>query len=234
MNYKHIHFLNIDSTNDYLKNSYQLLDNFTFVSADYQTNGRGRNDRVWESEDNMNLLFSLLIKDKQLIEKGSFLSLMMAVSIAKALEHYGVKNVSIKWPNDIIVNDKKICGILLEGQIPNYIVIGVGLNVNQVDFPNDLRRPATSMRNELGKCVCIKLLEERLYKMISEDFYNLNKEEYLSYFNKNNYLLNKRVRVKINEQDFIGEVVGVNEDFFLEIRCDHLLLHVDSGEIEIL
>ena len=234
MNYKHIHFLNIDSTNDYLKNSYQILDNFTFVSADYQTNGRGRNDRVWESEDNMNLLFSLLIKDKQLIEKGSFLSLMMAVSIAKAIEHYGVKNVSIKWPNDIIVNDKKICGILLEGQIPNYIVIGVGLNVNQVDFPNNLRRPATSLRNELGKCVGIKLLEERLYKMISEDFYILNKEDYLSYFNKNNYLLNKRVRVKINEQDFIGEVVGVNEDFLLQIKCDHLLLHVDSGEIEIL
>ena len=234
MDYKHIHFLSIDSTNDYLKNSYPLLDNFTFVSADYQTNGRGRNDRVWESEDNKNLLFSLLIKDEKLIDKGSFLSLMMAVSISKAIEQYGIKNVSIKWPNDIIVNDKKLCGILLEGQIPNYIVIGVGLNVNQIDFPNDLRRPATSIRNELNEDIDINLLKKQLYKKISEDFYKINKEQYLSYFNEHNYLLNKRVRVRINEQDFIGEVVGVNEDFLLQVRCDHLLLHVDSGEIEIL
>ena len=234
MDYKHIHFLSIDSTNDYLKNSYPLLDNFTFVSADYQTNGRGRNDRVWESEDNKNLLFSLLIKDEKLIDKGSFLSLMMAVSISKAIEQYGIKNVSIKWPNDIIVNDKKLCGILLEGQIPNYIVIGVGLNVNQIVFPNDLRRPATSIRNELNEDIDINLLKKQLYKKISEDFYKTNKEQYLSYFNEHNYLLNKRVRVRINEQDFIGEVVGVNEDFLLQVRCDHLLLHVDSGEIEIL
>ena len=234
MEYQHLHFLKIDSTNDYLKNSYQLLNNFTFVSTDYQSSGKGRNGRKWESEDEKNLMFSLLIKDAALIEKSTLLSLMMAVEVAKILEQHKIKNVSIKWPNDIIVNDKKICGILLEGQIPQYIVIGVGINVNQTQFPDNLRRPATSLRNELNKNIDIPFLRKKLFEMISDDFYKINKEEFLDYFKEHNYLLNKRVRVNINQQDFIGEVVGVDDNFNLQILTHDILLHVDSGEIEIL
>ena len=153
MNYHYIHFEEIDSTNNYLKNSYQLLDNFTFVTADYQSKGKGRNDRVWESSKGLNITFSILIKDSKLLEVSTILSLMTAVELAKLLERYDIDNVSIKWPNDVLIGDKKVCGILLEGQLPNYLVIGVGLNVNQKEFPNNLRRPATSMSNELNKGV---------------------------------------------------------------------------------
>ena len=114
MNFHYLHFDEIDSTNNYLKNSYQLLDNFTFVSADYQSKGKGRNDRVWESIKGSNLMFSILIKDPKLIEVSTILSLVTAVEISRLLESYSINNVSIKWPNDVLVNDKKICGILLE------------------------------------------------------------------------------------------------------------------------
>ena len=234
MNYHYLHFDVIDSTNAYLKNSYQLLDNFTFVSADYQSKGKGRNDRVWESVKGLNLMFSVLIKDPKLINESNALSLMTAVEISKLLKSYGINNISIKWPNDVLVNDKKICGILLEGQLPNYLVIGVGLNVNQKEFPTGLRRPATSMANELNKDFDLEVIKEQLFPNIINNFNKLDRDEYLSYFVKHNYLLNKRVKVNINQQLFIGEVVGIDNNFNIQILCNDILLHVDSGELEIL
>ena len=234
MNYHHIHFDEIDSTNNYSKNSYQLLDNFTFVSADYQSNGKGRNDRIWESSKGLNLMFSILIKDPKLLEVSTILSLMTAVEVAKLLERYDIDNVSIKWPNDVLIGDKKVCGILLEGQLPNYLVIGVGLNVNQKEFHNNLRRPATSMSNELDKDIDLEDLKEQLFPNIINNFNKLDRDGYLSYFGKHNYLLNKRVKVNINQQLFIGEVVGIDANFNIQILCNDILLHVDSGELEIL
>lgn len=151
MYYSCLHFPEIDSTNNYLKNSYTLLDNFTFVSTDYQSKGKGREARSWISNMGENLMFSLLIKEEKLLAKAPFFSFYMAVEIANFLIKSDINNVSIKWPNDIYVNNKKICGILLESQLPNYLVVGVGINVNQKEFPTDLRKPATSMSLEKGK-----------------------------------------------------------------------------------
>ena len=234
MNYHSLHFEEIDSTNNYLKNSYQLLDNFTFVSADYQSAGKGRNDRKWESEKSANLMFSFLIKDQKLLEKAPTLSILTAVEVSKLLERYGLENVSIKWPNDVLVNDKKICGILLESQLPHYLVVGVGLNVNQKEFPSNLRRPATSISLELKRDLNIESIKEQLFSNIVNNLNEKYLDDDLSYFEQHNYLLNKKVKVTINQQLFIGEVVGIDDYFNIQILCDDILLHVDSGEIEIL
>ena len=234
MQYHQIHFKEIDSTNTYLKNTYRLLDNFTFASADYQSNGKGRNDRVWSSEPGENLMFSLLIKDEEIMKQSAVMSILAGVEVAREIEKYGVDNVSIKWPNDVLINDKKVCGILLEGQIPNYLVVGVGLNVNQKAFRDDLRRPATSLSLELKKDVNIDELKNRLFSKMVNHFSNIKLEEYLDYFRSHNYLLNKRVRVSINNQVFIGEVMGVDDSFCLQVLSSDILLHIDSGEIEIL
>ena len=131
---KELFFETIDSTNTYLKQNYENLDNFTFVRADLQTSGRGRSSRKWLSKKGDNLLFSLLIKDKELINKYKALSINSAYLVLKILEEYGLKNLSLKWPNDIYVNGNKICGILLESvskQEIECLIIGIGLNVNQ-------------------------------------------------------------------------------------------------------
>lgn len=234
MSYHIIHFNEIDSTNNYLKNSYKLLDNFTFVTTDYQSRGKGRNDRVWSSNKGENLMFSVLIKDTSLLKKHSALSIISAIEVAKLLESYGLENVSIKWPNDVYVNDKKICGILLEGQIVEYIVIGVGLNVNQKQFPNDLRRPATSCALEMDKEFNIEELKRQLFDEIYEDLTKLDTGHFLEYFKAHNYLLNKRVKTVINGESFYGEVVGIDYNFNLQVHANDMLLHIDSGEIEIL
>lgn len=229
-----VKFKEIDSTNNYLKNSYKLLNNFTFVVADYQTNGKGRNDRVWSSEEGQNLMFSFLIKDPNLLKKYSALSIISAVEVARLLDAYQIKDVSIKWPNDVLIGDKKVCGILLEGQILEYVVVGVGLNINQKVFPDGLRRPATSLSLEANKDFAVDDIEQTLFSNIVRDLSNLNEEQFLDYFRNHNYLLNKRVKVFVNDQPFIGEVIGIDANYFLQIKTSDMLLHIDSGEIEIL
>ena len=227
MQYHLIHFEEIDS-------SYKLLDNFTFASADYQSKGKGRNDRVWESAKGLNLMFSFLIKNDELIQRSTTLSIFTALEIVDLLEKYNIQNVSVKWPNDVLIGDKKVCGILLEGQLPDYVVIGVGLNVNQKEFSEGLRRPATSLSLELKQDINLEELKTRLFTNIVKNFSTLNIERYLENFKNHNYLLNKRVRVSVNNQLFIGEVVGIDDNFCLQILSRDMLLHIDSGEIEIL
>ena len=234
MKYHLVHFKEIDSTNNYLKNSYQLLDDFTFAVADYQSHGKGRNDRVWQSNSGENLMFSFLIKNKELINKAESFSILTAVEVASLIEKYDIDNVSIKWPNDILIGDKKVCGILLEGQVPDYLVVGVGLNVNQKEFPDGLRRPATSLAVETKQDIDIEELKSRLFSNIVNNLSNLKIDDYLDYFRKHNYLQNKRVRVVINNQTFIGEVIGIDDNFCLQVLSRDMLLHIDSGEIEIL
>ena len=234
MNYHYLHFDEIDSTNNYLKNSYKLLSNFTFVSTDYQSAGKGRNDRIWFSNPRENLMFSLLIKDENLLKKFSSLSIISAAIIAELIESLGIEDVSIKWPNDVFIKDKKVCGILLEGQILEYLVIGMGLNVNQKSFPDGLRKPATSLSLELNKDLNVNEIKEQLFSQMTKELSALNSHKYLEYFKNHNYLENKRVRALVNNQPFIGEVIGIDDNFFLQIKTGDMLLHIDSGEIEIL
>ena len=234
MQYKQIHFDEIDSTNTYLKNTYRLMDNFTFVSTDYQSNGKGRNDRTWTSEKGENLMFSFLIKDEALLKQSPIISLLSAVEVAKSIEAYKIKGVSIKWPNDVFINDKKVCGILAEGQLPNYMVVGIGINTNQKKFPEGLRRPATSLSLELKKDIDINEFKESLFQSIVNSLTNLDINKSLEYFRNHNYLLGKRVKALFDNQEFVGEVMGVDDSFCLQIKARDILLHIDSGEIEII
>lgn len=167
---KTIHFETIDSTNTYLKENYEKLDNFTFVSADFQSAGRGRNNRNWKSEKGENLLFSLLIKDKALIDKFSSLSVISAFSIIKALN---LEHLSIKWPNDIYYKDSKLCGILLEAVTRNEIeclIIGIGLNVNQREFVGEYKRTPTSLYQITNQSQDIRFLKDKIFNQIYSDF----------------------------------------------------------------
>lgn len=231
--YKTIHFKEIDSTNKYLKEYHQELENFTFVSTDYQNKGKGRNDRLWTSTRGENLLFSLLLKDEKYIKLGGLLSLIASISVSKILEEkYHLKDVQIKWPNDVYVNDKKICGILLGGQYPSYIVIGVGLNVNQIEFKGDYRKTPTSIALELGKKIDISALKEPLYVALLENI--TTEKDYIDYFNKHNYLLNKMVEVRIDNKEIVGKVVSVDNEYNLLIEFDNKIIKIISGEIKVL
>ncbi|MCR4911311.1 MAG: biotin--[acetyl-CoA-carboxylase] ligase [Bacilli bacterium] len=234
--YQEIHFESVDSTNLYIKHHYLELDDFTFVSSDYQSEGKGRYDRVWKSQKGENLLFSLLIKEKYLVAKGGYLSLVAAVSVSELLDKYGFKNITIKWPNDVYINDKKVCGILLEGQIPEYIVIGIGINVNQKDFIGEYHATPTSLILEGGKEVVLHQFKRDMFDILIKNISNIDllHHQFKSYFHKHNHLDKKEIKFLYDGEYLIGTVKGIDDNFNLIVTSNNKEIKVSSGEISIL
>lgn len=151
------------STNEWVRSHIDTLDNLSVVSAFSQTGGRGQGDHKWHSEPGMNLTFSILIKEPDiLIADQQQISRWTAESLVLLLERHGIE-AWIKPPNDIWVADKKICGILIEHSLRanriNWSIIGIGINVNQTVFPADLPNP-TSMALEGHPGNCHDILAE--------------------------------------------------------------------------
>ncbi|HAK05218.1 MAG TPA: biotin--[acetyl-CoA-carboxylase] ligase [Firmicutes bacterium] len=147
-----IHFDELTSTNDYIKNNYRLLPDVSLIRADYQSAGRGQFSRNWESNRGQNLLVSLLLKTG--INDLSVHSYEEQVrnSLISLLDFYGV-NAHIKLPNDIFVGDRKISGILIETKqiagVYEYLIIGIGLNVGQTEFPDYLNATSIALQSPL-------------------------------------------------------------------------------------
>ena len=229
-----LHFESIDSTNTYLKNNYQYLDDLTFVSAGNQTQGKGRNNRTWYSENN-NLLFSLLIKNDLYFDKTNDISIIAAYSILEVLRECNIEDVGIKWPNDVYVGDKKICGILLEAISKSNIeclIIGVGINVNQCVFDKEYIHEPTSMKLILNNDVDISKLKEKVYLKLIDNLDKLN-NHYDFYQNicKYDYLKNKEVYALINNEKQLVKVKGINKDYTLCVNYNDSEINLNSGEI---
>ena len=151
-------FKTLESTNQYLQNllneGIDIVDNI--VVTDYQTSGKGQGKNVWESEDGKNLLFSIALDMSFLKAENQFiLTQIVSVTMINVLKKYlPEESLSIKWPNDIYFNDKKIAGILIKNEIKGMMmgtsIIGIGLNVNQTSFNEDLPNPI-SMKMITGK-----------------------------------------------------------------------------------
>lgn len=229
---KQIHFEVIDSTNAYIKNNYQNLENLTFVSSDYQTQGKGRSNRKWEADKN-NLLFSLLLKDSRYFELTNIISILSAYTILQVLQDYSLADVSIKWPNDVYVGGKKICGILLEAKSTNAIeclIVGVGVNVNQVNFNEEYN--ATSIKNILNKDIDINKLKNDIYqKMIGNLDKLLQGYDYYQEIVKYDYLKNKSVYALVNAEKKLVTVKGINKDYSLCVVDNDNEYNLNSGEI---
>jgi BirA family biotin operon repressor/biotin-[acetyl-CoA-carboxylase] ligase len=131
----------IDSTNDFLKglSSKQQLENFTIVTTENQTKGKGQMGSVWDSEVGKNLTMSVFIKDSLMEVNQIFkLNIGVALAVVQVLETFNIPNLMIKWPNDIMSYNFKIAGILIENSIKSdgtvHSIVGLGLNVNQINF----------------------------------------------------------------------------------------------------
>ncbi|MDE5718786.1 MAG: biotin--[acetyl-CoA-carboxylase] ligase, partial [Lachnospiraceae bacterium] len=149
------------------------------VVADRQTAGRGRRGRSWESPAGCSVYFTIVIRPAFAPDKASMITLVMALSVAEAIHEVTGLDTGIKWPNDIVVNGKKVVGILTEMSMTpemneiQFLVAGVGVNVNQngsADFPEELRRTATSLKMECGKTVDRAVLLERILARFEADY----------------------------------------------------------------
>ena len=233
MGYSKRYYKTISSTNSFLKENADSLPSPLFLRAGYQSQGKGRESRSWVAEEGKNLLFSLLIKEKEIVSLGGFLSLVASVIIAKELEKLGIAGISIKWPNDIYIRGKKVVGILLEGRLPEFLVIGMGMNVNQTSFVGEYRIPPTSIAMELKKEIDLDSLEEVLEESLYGSLYKgeIKKDSYLSYYKEHDFLKGRKGIAKAIGKE--GVIIGVDEDYRLLLQTEKGVLSLVSGEVDI-
>ena len=209
----------IDSTNSYLKKIILEKDisDYTIVTANFQTEGKGQLGYMWESEDSKNLLCSIYKKDLGIkVEDQFVISMLVSLSIIRTLEKLNLPKLYIKWPNDIMSDNKKICGILVENMVKqNSIkesVIGIGLNVNQDTFKN--LPNATSIKKIKGVAFNIDELLNDLANNIKKQFIDFNQSKIDLIFRQYEdvlYRINIPSTFKNSEGDvFTGFIKGVN------------------------
>ncbi len=221
------------STNDYLKELFksQRLENFTVVQAEHQTHGKGQRGNQWHSEKGKNLIFSIFYTPDKLKAQHAFrLNQAVSLAIFEILKPL-VSSVSIKWPNDIMAGHKKIAGILIENTISSqnikHSIIGIGLNINQTDFPDYLPQ-ATSLKLETNSNIDLpSLLEDIRQKLIHYlsnidiDFQNLSDA-----YQQNLYLLHQKTKLQTPDNKiFTGTIQGVN-------LSGQLLVKKHNGQVE--
>ena len=231
----------IDSTNDFLKGLSQKenLENYTVVTAKYQTKGKGQMGSNWASEDNKNLITSILIKEAIIAINQIFdLNIVVTVSIIQALNTLKIPSLNIKWPNDIMAENKKIAGILIENSIKENgkieSIVGIGLNVNQTNFDN--LPNASSLKNIMNQDFDINTILESIVTQIEENIEKLKNNEIDSFWHEyENYLFKKgkpTLFEDTNQQRFMGIINGVTRNGQLEVLLeDDSVSHFEVKEI---
>ena len=189
----------------------------TLVVTNRQTAGKGRRGRNWISPEG-NCYFSLLLRPDMLAERASMITLVSALALVKAIQTEYHLEAMIKWPNDVVINGKKLCGILTESstqlQHLKYVIVGIGINVNQKEFLEEIRQTATSISLETGKTEeGARLLA--VFLQYFEQYYEIFlKTQDLSVLSKeyNRLLVNCKKEVKIIEQEKerILKAVGID------------------------
>ena len=220
----------IDSTNIFLKNLCQSdnLINFTTVVAEHQYAGQGQMGASWDVEEGKNLTFSTYIDFSTTnIEYPFLISKAIALAVSDTILHFTALENKIKWPNDILSQKKKIAGILIEniyrdGKI-NKSIVGIGLNVNQKSFNSELKHASSLSlllkKDKIDKTVLLKEIisniEKRIYKIYKKEVEVLEKEylESLYRYNIPSAFVSKG-------QIFMGKIVGVSKEGFLQVEKD--------------
>lgn len=214
--------------------------NEAVVISEKQTKARGRSGKNWESPLG-GVWLSIILNPNVNHSKIPLITLATGVAVENTLKRIGVKNAEIKWPNDILIHGKKVCGILTEA-ITSFntiesVIIGVGIdaNISIENFPEELRENMTTLNDEIGEKVdenlLIKLFLEEFEK-ISEQFINEEYETILKEWRKNSYTIGKIVEVhEPFSKPYDGYVLGISRDGSLVVeKIDGTLEKVISGE----
>ncbi len=214
----------------------------TLVTAECQTAGKGRRGRIWQAEEGKSLLFSILLRPRIQAESAPQITLLMAMAVTKTLRELCGLNAKIKWPNDVVVNAKKVSGILTEMGLANggidYVIVGTGVNVNEENIPEELQSSATSLLLECGS----KFVKEDILNCILYEFENYY-EVFLQTGNLeniqkdyNNWLvsLDKEVKVLDPKGEYCGISRGINKKGELLVELEtHTIVEVYAGEVSV-
>lgn len=243
----------IDSTNHYAKKiAFEGCDDGTVVIAEQQTAGRGRLGRQWHSAGKKGIWLSVVLRPEIVPSDVQMITLAAAISVVSAVKEATGIVSAIKWPNDIILDNKKVCGILTEMNSEmeqvNFVILGIGINTNQdtEDFPEDIRDIAVSLKTFLNKSrtepaihksidrsklIRALLVElDRVYRMVRNgDIHNMIDE-----WKKYSVTLGKEVSITVKNETYRGIANDITMDGKLLVKCsDGMIREVVSGEVSV-
>lgn len=238
-----IYYDETDSTNNRAKEAGNNKEpHGTLFVADMQMAGKGRRGRVWKSPSGSSIYMTILLYPDIPPVKAPQLTLIMAIAVAEGIREVTGLETKIKWPNDIVVNGKKICGILTEMSTEidyiNHVVIGIGINVNMESFPEDIAKTATSLRIEAGK-------EFRRFELIATIMEHFEKayeavceagslEPIMEDYNRLLVNCGRRVRVLEPEHEYDALALGIDKTGELQVECeDGSRKSVFAGEVSV-
>jgi BirA family biotin operon repressor/biotin-[acetyl-CoA-carboxylase] ligase len=216
----------------------------TIVIADSQTKGKGRLQRVWHSPAGTNIYTSIILRPQLEVARAPQISIAAGVAVAEVLEKYCPGKIQLKWPNDVLLNGKKICGILAQVKTNvreiDFIVLGIGINAN-IDYnelPEDIRKLATSLNIETGREISrleliISLYENlaKWYKKLIADGFSSVKEKWLSMAP----MIGMRVQIMSGDEVISGKALGIDEQGSLVLlTAEDRKIKIFAGDATIL
>ncbi|MFA7674081.1 MAG: biotin--[acetyl-CoA-carboxylase] ligase [Clostridia bacterium] len=242
---RYINLSQVDSTNTYAKqNSGTFTDEYTVIRSSRQTGGRGRSGRTFLSDNEDGAWFSVIIKPKDhalTADMIRILPLLAGVSVSTVLyELYGVKT-GLKWPNDVLLNGKKLCGILCEsrtsGSRIENAIIGIGINVNQKSMDPDIKDIATSLFMEMHVPISVESLIQNICGNIL-DLYDRMKTEDMPYildkWNEYSVMTGRRIEYTVNNVTYRGISNGIDAHGRLAVtKDDDETVYLDSNEVRL-
>ena len=239
---KRYHFETIDSTNKKAKElATEGAMHGTLITADAQHAGIGRRGRTWSSEKDTGIYMSMLLRPEINTDKAAMLTLVAALAVEKAIAETLQCQPKIKWPNDIVLNKKKICGILtemaLKGREIDYVVIGIGINANNKEFLEEIASTASSLSRELGMEIDREMLITEVWNRFMI-YYNLFLETQDLALLKDDYekaLINKNEKVKVLDPlgEYIGQAKGITNTGELIVDTEKERKFVSGGEVSV-
>jgi len=236
---RNVHYFDtVRSTNDAAFNlGIEDAPEGTVVLAESQSRGKGRLGRVWESPKQKGIYLSLILKPKIAPSSAPILTLLTAISISEAIKEIAEIEVKIKWPNDLVVNNKKVGGILTEINAEqdriHFIVIGCGINVN--NDKGSLPQGATSLKEQKKEAVNRINLTQEVLRKIEENYLRLAEEGtgfVIEKWQALNTTLGKRIKVALEREHLEGEAIDIDKDGGLLVRTDSgFIQKVSSGDV---
>ena len=235
-----VYFKETDSTNTRAKElASKGSPEGTLVISEKQTKGRGRKGRNWFSPSQAGIYTSLILRPRIPPNEAPKMTLLTAIAVAETLRSLTQLDANIKWPNDILINGKKIAGILTEISTEmdaiDYIVVGLGMNVNTPDFPEDIRKIATSVFIETGKYFPrVRLIREYLkwYEKYYKIFIKTGFDPIIKRWKELTNIIGRKIMVEMIDKKYIGEVEDINNDGILILKDNNgRYRRISSGDV---
>ena len=230
----------LDSTNNRAKRlAAQGAPHGTLICADSQTAGRGRFGRTFFSPEHSGVYVSYILRPRLPAERAVMITSMAAVAVARAIEALADVDVKIKWVNDLYIGGRKVCGILCEasmdfesGQL-EYVVLGIGVNVARMDFPEDLAGIATSVGNECDRAVSRSRLIAEISNQLEALYGQLETGAFLAENRARSIVIGRDVTVLRGGEQFEAHAVDIDAQGRLVIRTASGLSRVGAGEVSL-